>query len=69
MKNTKIAEDLKVGDALKTRWKRSPRIIKGFKKYKGISKNVLCIALFKDGEELTLVKGRYYELCEEEVED
>ena len=65
MKNTKMAEDLKVEDALKTKWKRSPRIIKGFRKYRGLSKNVLCIAEFQDGEDMTLIKGRHYEMYEE----
>ena len=62
MKNRKIAEDLKVGDTLLTKWRGHPSTIKKFKKYKGPFKNTLCIAEFVDGGWMSITKGNYYDL-------
>lgn len=64
-KNRKLAEDLKVGDTLKTKWRGHPSVIKRFRKYKGPFKNTLCIAEFVDGGWMSLTKGYYYDLVDD----
>lgn len=57
----KKAEDLKVGDTLRTIWTGKPSTIKCFHEYKGTLDFVLRVAEFFDGSRMSLEKGHYYE--------
>lgn len=57
----KAAEELQVGDALKTIWAGHPSVIVKFHDYKGWFDFVLKVAEFADGSRMSLEKGHYYE--------
>lgn len=58
----KLAEDLKIGDVLKTTWRGYPSTIMEFKEYDGPHDFILKIAIFVDGSGMSLEKGHLYEV-------
>lgn len=57
----KMAEDLQIGDTLKTIWAGHTSVIMRFHEYIGPFDFVLKIAEFADGTRMSLEKGHYYE--------
>ncbi len=57
----KKAEDLKVGDTIKTIWAGHTSTIKCFHEYKGTLDFILKTVEFLDGARMSLEKERYYD--------
>lgn len=58
----KFAEELKIGDTIKTTWRGHPSTILKFEEYDGPFDFVLKIAIFVDGSGMSLEKGHLYEV-------